>query len=1197
MWISLATVTPAPASRPGSPEAAAERIAGWRAQLVAHSGPNTLLWSDHAVALDITHAHPGGLAKLLAGKKTRLTELYREPAARERAISRARAIRAKELELERERGVPGSFLAVGRATWTERRGPKPSAPVFLRPCEVLPHDARQTEFDVVATGELEFNPALRSFLESTGGTDIPFDVLVRMSVRTHGFDPTSAYEALNRAWAGPPGWRITPDMWLTTFPYAKLSAVAAFREVIAAAESHPLLGPLARGTALGPDKGRHFAPAEPEMPTVLDADPDQIAVLEAVRGGRTVVVDAGPGTGKSQTVVNIAADRALAGKRTLIVAASAGSRAAIAGRLAHAGLTGILRAPQAGAGSGPRRPSVRAAQVQSDWSSAGRELREHVSRMHRVHEPHGLSLHDLQERIAAVCEHPNPPRSKVRLPEQVLRAFGPEQVRQWSSDLQAAAADGAWPAADEPKDPWWGAQVADAADVSRALDAVTALSAERFAGFASDFRRTFDGIDVPAMSTLADHGEFIAGMGRLTRVLDAFRLGIFDAPLEEWAAADGSGAFGRWKHERAVKALLRPGASPSDLHALVRDALASRPLWQHVRGSRIMPGQVQGIASAQAAYDTLAEQASLVSRLIDGHPDLLHEPVPALHQRMAELAGAGERLHTLADTNADLARARKAGLGELIDDFAARRVSPEAVPTEVEFVWLASLLAQVTASDPGYARATGDHLRAARTRFQDVDRSLQAGHAAGIASSLDPSVPLIWLTSPYAVGLALPAGLSVDLVVVEDAQSLSVAEAAAALGCAGQALILGDSALPGPVPFTATARGQASRADRGPSLLAEAAALWPVHRLGWHYRSRDARLMEWPVAHAYAGTMRRFPAPRDTGAYRVEAAAITENDHGLVSHTVRAALLAARLAPKESLAVVTLTPEMADRIRTALAAAMDSSVEEFFADDGDEPFVVVDGAHATGLVRDAVLVVLGQTAPAEVAGTTGAALLTAALTRGRTRVAVLHTLDPAVVRESAGPGPARAGLRLLADALTAAPDLPTGEASVLLADLARRLKARGLRARPGILPGVVDLAVSDPFARGAGGLAIQTDGPAYAALGSTRMRDRLVHEQLRRLGWRPLKILNVDLFRDPAREEARIVAAMERLAAGDVRTGPIPRSRRASRPPTGGASIDGSANAAGGQTRDDTDAGWGEVAAGGDGRDRWIAEQRPPHWG
>jgi hypothetical protein len=32
------------------------------------------------------------------------------------------------------------------------------------------------------------------------------------------------------------------------------------------------------------------------------------------------------------------------------------------------------------------------------------------------------------------------------------------------------------------------------------------------------------------------------------------------------------------------------------------------------------------------------------------------------------------------------------------------------------------------------------------------------------------------------------------------------------------------------------------------------------------------------------------------------------------------------------------------------------------------------------------------------------------------------------------------------------------------------------------------------------------------------------------------------------------------------------------------------------QTRDDTDVGWGEVPEPADAHDRWLHEQRPPHW-
>ena len=70
-------------------------------------------------------------------------------------------------------------------------------------------------------------------------------------------------------------------------------------------------------------------PTNPDEIFVLDADPAQVAVLEAARSGTSLVVDAGPGTGKSQTIVNLAADLARVGARTLILAprAALGRRA------------------------------------------------------------------------------------------------------------------------------------------------------------------------------------------------------------------------------------------------------------------------------------------------------------------------------------------------------------------------------------------------------------------------------------------------------------------------------------------------------------------------------------------------------------------------------------------------------------------------------------------------------------------------------------------------------------------------------------------------------------------------------------------------------------------------------------------------------------------------------------------------------
>ncbi|MDV3221874.1 MAG: DNA helicase, partial [Intrasporangium sp.] len=178
----------------------------------------------------------------------------------------------------------------------------------------------------------------------------------------------------------------------------------------------------------------------------------------------------------------------------------------------------------------------------------------------------------------------------------------------------------------------------------------------------------------------------------------------------------------------------------------------------------------------------------------------------------------------------------------------------------------------------------------------------------------------------------------------------------------------------------------------------------------------------------------------------------------------------------------------------------------------------------------------------------------------------------------------------------------------------------------------VDLAIEDPYHRGRVLVAVETDGRRYAAMRSTRDRDRLRPEQLSRLGWVHLRVWSTDLFRDPAREISRILrvarddrrpapaaerngAAAEADAqeappvrpAGPV-TDPSPspdrdrpdappgtgkgrRRRRVFRKGTAESAIEDHY----GPTRDDTDLDWGERAETL-ARDEWLQDQRPPHY-
>jgi very-short-patch-repair endonuclease len=210
----------------------------------------------------------------------------------------------------------------------------------------------------------------------------------------------------------------------------------------------------------------------------------------------------------------------------------------------------------------------------------------------------------------------------------------------------------------------------------------------------------------------------------------------------------------------------------------------------------------------------------------------------------------------------------------------------------------------------------------------------------------------------------------------------------------------------------------------------------------------------------------------------------------------------------------------------------------------------------------------------------------------------------------------------------------------------------------------IDLAIEDLYHPGRVLVAVETDGPRYAALRSTRDRDRLRPEQLERLGWTHLRVWSTDLFRDPGRELARIlrvvrddervIAATGTGAAVDKAPGPTTpvaespaasSSSQSSESPetpdeTPSETADESPGESAGEshveqaqgakangahpepkgrrkrrrvfrkgtgsspeeaqdfgpTLDDTDSGWGEPPAEGPARDRWLEEQRPPHY-
>ncbi|MEP6629447.1 MAG: DNA helicase [Lapillicoccus sp.] len=498
-----------------------------------------------------------------------------------------------------------------------------------------------------------------------------------------------------------------------------------------------------------------------------------------------------------------------------------------------------------------------------------------------------------------------------------------------------------------------------------------------------------------------------------------------------------------------------------------------------------------------------------------------------------------------------------------------------------------------------------------------------------------------WAMSPLLVGETLPPGSWFDVVVVVGAGSTTTATVVSGLSRGRQVVVVGDPHVGGPRPF-AVGTGT-SVADDEPveeSLLDDLAGLLPVHRLGWAHAYADERLVALASRSAYAGALTTIPHPvlaAPLSLELVDGRAAVEPGHestidstdAEVHRVVDLVLQHARTCPHETLAVVTLTERHAERIRSALAetvsgleAPADEEALRFLEIENRRPVQVVAMGSAVGLARDAVILAVGYGRttygrvlyrfPALSAPGADRSLATA-LTAARRRLTVVSSIAP----DDLDPERLRDGGLVLRDLLLlAAPQAPesgqpdgaaaAGPPDPLLTDLGMRLRREELvvAERYGIGPRTVDLAVTDRHASGRWLVAVEGDGPAYAAWPGTRERDRLWPQELERRGWTHLRIWSTDLYRDPVREVARVIAVVREAAhtaaepeaepqepTSERRRGP----RRASSGPTG--PVDGSAPAAPviDPTPDDTDAGWGEPGDG-DQHERWLQEQRPPHW-
>ena len=704
--------------------------------------------------LDLTHAHPSGIAQLFASGHVTLDSLFRDNGMLRAAGRRVERVLDDQEAKNRISGVGELSLVVGVALWKGNQ-----MPVLMYPVEVRKEGRTVEDGTVIAfTGRVRLNAA---FVAAMRENNVVLDEskLFDGSNYESGTPETSAVFSTITARASTmfPDFEIERHIILGCFMDPSSQMLV---------ESQQIIDQLAQGPtgntvldALSGDKSAMASLEGSQIPpySPFDADPhgeyeigdvDNTVryAAQLAADGHSVFVDSAACNNTAEQSAAIASRCVMAGHSVLYVPCVTDQKRSFMQTIAAKEMSGqLLDIADDGANTAIDRQLITAVGFQSGVATSRFDqiadelvgvrsrLARYLGDLHGINQEWGVSAYQTIQNLAQIAVLPTHPTTHVRLDKKAAHSIA-DKMEEWAQKLYRAGELGEYTIGEQDT-AWYKASLYSEDEAVSAYQRVVELLRKVLPATREQVASTVQTCGFPIPTTAQEWGRQVMVLKNLRRVLDVFQPEIFERDIDSMIEAtkpksqrkaEGSsmGFWDRRRHIKEAKAMLRVGAQVENLHEALLVVAKQAEQWHMFvphGGWPVLPAKLDDIIDTQ---DRLSNDMTSLDMVLATTPqggNLETVDFNQVEERLKALYDDKQALDTLPERARLEREFHSAGLDELVADLNNRGVPNEAVGGELQLAWWTTAFEDIVKSSAIISNQDGSALQAAADRFTQVD--------------------------------------------------------------------------------------------------------------------------------------------------------------------------------------------------------------------------------------------------------------------------------------------------------------------------------------------------------------------------------------------------------------------------------------------------------------------------------------------